>query len=164
MRLLQLTGEAKCQGYVAFSLYFHSQLGYVRLRNVEAYVLKDLTVPLLIGEDIQTPWQLHTLRRENRVSWQVGDSEHQIPLCNRQDHSDAYLSVQETVHLEKSRPSGTGRIRTAQDEIIAAGSVKFVQVQGVYDERTGTRWIESYSAPHAEPSYLTGPDSLVNVQ
>ena len=53
--------------------------GYIRLKNVEAYVLQDLTVPLLIGEDIQTPWQLHTLRLEGQVSWQVGDSEH---CCN----------------------------------------------------------------------------------
>ena len=108
MRLLQLTGEAKCQGYVTFSLYFQSQLGLVRLKDMEAYVLKDLTVPLLIGEDIQMPWQLHTLRKEGRINWQVGDSEHLIPLHNQQDHSDAYLSFQEVIHVETSHPSGTG--------------------------------------------------------
>ena len=55
MRLVQLTGDIKCEGYVTLSLYFQSQLGLVRLQNVEAYVLKGLTIPLLIGEDIQTP-------------------------------------------------------------------------------------------------------------
>ena len=38
MRLVQLTGDVKCQGYVTLNLYFRSQLGFVRLQNVEAYM------------------------------------------------------------------------------------------------------------------------------
>ena len=126
-------------------------------------MLKDLTVPLLIGEDIQTLWQLHTLRKEGCISGQVGDSEHFIPLHNQQDHSDAYLSVQEITRSKESRPSGTGQIHTAQDEIIAPNSVKFVQVRGAYNKLTGTWWIEACMAASLEPSYLPGPDSLVDV-
>ena len=67
MRLVQLTGDVKCEGYVTLSLYFRSQLGLVRLQNVEAYVLKGLTIPLLIGEDVQTPWDLSTIRQDGTM-------------------------------------------------------------------------------------------------
>ena len=86
MRLVQLTGDVKCEGYVTLSLYFQLLLGLVRLQNVEAYVLKGLTIPLLIGEDIQTPWDLSMIRQDGTIYWQVGESDHRIPLRNQQNH------------------------------------------------------------------------------
>ena len=79
LNLLQLTGQAVCDHYVRLDLWFRSQLGPVRLKGVEAYVVKGMKANLLIGEDTQSKWRLQTLRSAEGTCWQVGDSQHRIP-------------------------------------------------------------------------------------
>jgi hypothetical protein len=78
LKLLQLTGQAACECYVQLNLYFPSQLGVVCLKGVEAYVVKDMKVQMLIGEDTQSKWNLHTVRRDGKQYWLVGESPHRI--------------------------------------------------------------------------------------
>ena len=78
LKLLQLTGSAGCSEYMRLNLYFHSQLGPVCLKGMEAYVVKDMKADMLISEDMQRAWQLHTIRSEQGSFWQVGDSLHHI--------------------------------------------------------------------------------------
>jgi hypothetical protein len=54
LNLLQLTGQAVCDHYMRLDLWFHSQLGPVQLKGVEAYVAKGMKANLLIGEDTQS--------------------------------------------------------------------------------------------------------------
>jgi hypothetical protein len=61
LKLIQLTGSAKCSEFAKLDLYFRSQLGPVCLKGVEAYVVKDMEANLIIGEDTQLAWQLHTI-------------------------------------------------------------------------------------------------------
>ena len=79
LKLIQLTGSAKCSEYVKLDLYFRSQLGPVCLRGVEAYVIKNMEANLIVGEDTQLAWQLHTIREEGKRHWKVGNSPHCIP-------------------------------------------------------------------------------------
>ena len=76
LKLLELTGSAKCSEYVRLNLYFRSQFGPVCLKGVEAYVVKDMKANMIIGEDTQLAWQLDTIRKNGIRSWQVGDSAH----------------------------------------------------------------------------------------
>lgn len=55
LKLLELTGSAKCSEYVRLNLYFHSQFRPVRLKGVEAYVVKGMQANMIIGEDTQLP-------------------------------------------------------------------------------------------------------------
>jgi hypothetical protein len=79
LKLLQLTGSAGCSESVRLNLYFHSQLGPVCLKGVEAYVVKDMEANMLIGEDTQQAWQLHIIRKEMNKYWKVENSIHLIP-------------------------------------------------------------------------------------
>ena len=79
LKLLQLTGSAGCSEYVQLDLYFRSQLGPVCLKGIEAYVVKDMEANMLIGEDTQLAWRLHTICNEGKSYWLVGDSLHRIP-------------------------------------------------------------------------------------
>src|SRR5271154_4148495 len=79
LKLLQLTGTAACSEYVRLNLYFQSQLGPVCLKGVEAYVVKGMVANMLIGEDTQLAWQLHTIRNDGKRHWKVGESLHRIP-------------------------------------------------------------------------------------
>ena len=74
LNLIHITGEASCLGYVKLDLHFTSQLGPVLLSSVEAYVVDGMKSELLIGEDTQKAWQLHTMRPPTGSYWQMGDS------------------------------------------------------------------------------------------
>jgi hypothetical protein len=71
-------GTTVCSEYVPLDLYFYSQLGIIWLKGVEAYIVKDMQANLLIGEDTQRAWQLHTIRNVNNSHWKVRDSPHRI--------------------------------------------------------------------------------------
>ena len=79
LRLIQLTGSAGCSEYVKLDLYFRSQLGPVRFWGIEAYVVKGMEANMLIEEDTQLAWQLHTICPGGKRYWKVGDSPHLIP-------------------------------------------------------------------------------------
>jgi hypothetical protein len=79
LKLIQLTGSTGCSEYVKLNLYFGSQLGPIRLKGVEAYVIKGMEVNLLIGKDTQLAWQLHMIQPDGKRYWKIGDSSHCIP-------------------------------------------------------------------------------------
>ena len=79
LKLIQLTESAKCSKYIKLDLYFRSQLGPVCFKGVEAYVVKNMEANLIVGEDTQLAWQLHTIREGGRRHWKVGNSPHCIP-------------------------------------------------------------------------------------
>ena len=122
LNLVQLTGKAKCQGYTVIDLYLPSQRGHVLLRGVEAYVLKGMTIPLLIAEDVQMAFQLHTMRPPEREFWQVADSDHQVPLRSQLHHKPAYQMTVKPIHPWDSQGttvSGTGRLKLSEDITLA---------------------------------------------
>ncbi|KAJ7503818.1 hypothetical protein B0H11DRAFT_1710674, partial [Mycena galericulata] len=53
MKLYALTGEAKVLGYTRFTMYALAADGVLVSFEVEAYVVRDMRVPLLLGEDFQ---------------------------------------------------------------------------------------------------------------
>ena len=77
--LIQLMGSTGCSEFVWLKLYFCSQFGPVCLKGVEAYIVKNMTTNLLIGEDTQLAWQLNSIQNNGKRFWQVGTSVHQIP-------------------------------------------------------------------------------------
>jgi hypothetical protein len=81
LKLLQLTGSAGCSQYICLNLYFHSQLGPVCFKGVEAYIVKNMEANLLIGESMSQAWQLHTMHDGAASYWQVGNSPHRIPAA-----------------------------------------------------------------------------------
>jgi hypothetical protein len=92
LKLLQLTRSAECSEYVKLDLYFQSQLGPVRLKGVEAYIVKGMDANLLIGKDTQLAWQLHTIRPEGKRHWKVRDSPHCIPEVQGSIPREAFMA------------------------------------------------------------------------
>ena len=60
-------------------MLWYVELGPVCLKGVEAYVVKDMEANLIVGEDTQLTWQLHTIWEEGRRHWKVSNSLHCIP-------------------------------------------------------------------------------------
>ncbi|KAG6904944.1 hypothetical protein DXG01_006077, partial [Tephrocybe rancida] len=58
MKLYQLTGQAKVLGYVWMQLFTTTIDGTIASFDPEAYVVQGMHVPLLLGEDFSTPYEL----------------------------------------------------------------------------------------------------------
>ena len=103
LKLIQLTGSAKCSEFVKLDLYFRSQLGPVCFKGVEAYVVKDMEANLIVSEDTQLAWQLHTIREEGKRHWKVGNSPHCIPAVPRLTPTETFTASW-TTELSDSWP------------------------------------------------------------
>ncbi|KAJ7878923.1 hypothetical protein B0H13DRAFT_2346315 [Mycena leptocephala] len=83
MKLYHLTGQAKVLGYVRTTLYMVSKEGDVVSFELEAYVVRNMKVPLLIGEDFQSSYELGVQRwATGHCEVQVGRSRHIIPASS----------------------------------------------------------------------------------
>ncbi|KAG6914711.1 hypothetical protein DXG01_015776 [Tephrocybe rancida] len=58
MKLYQLTGQAKVLGYVQMQLFMTTIDGTIASFDLEVYVVRGMRVPLLLGEDFSTPYEL----------------------------------------------------------------------------------------------------------
>ena len=63
MKLYHLTGGAKVLGYIKTELYATAQDESIVSFELEAYVVRNMNVPLLLGEDFQTTYELSVTRR-----------------------------------------------------------------------------------------------------
>jgi hypothetical protein len=85
MRLYALTGEAKVLGYTRLSMYALSASGELVSFEVEAYVVRNMRVPLLLGEDFQISYELGITRYSNgHCDVRVGKSDFVIPGSSAQ--------------------------------------------------------------------------------
>lgn len=174
LRLIQLTGEAGCSEYVKLDLYFRSQLGPVRLKGVEAYMVKGMEANLIVGEDTQMAWQMHTIRPGGKRHWKVGDSPHCIPSIPGLAPKEAFTvkwatepALTKTKTLATKKPIET---KCSQWNVVAKEQVV------IMPESIATITAVSRGAPNSESMYLEGiglkrgsdsfvqvPDGLVNL-
>lgn len=81
INLIQITGAAKINGYVNVDLYFPTGEGYVQL-EVEAYVVKGMSTPFILGNDFQDQYMLSILREEGNTEVLFGESGKRIAIEN----------------------------------------------------------------------------------
>ena len=69
INLVQVIGKASISGYVDLDLYFHTPEGPIKIK-VEAYVVKGMTTPLILGNDFADQYSLSDDWKEGR-SWNL---------------------------------------------------------------------------------------------
>jgi len=60
INLVQVTGNAFISGYVEVDIYFHTSEGPVEI-NVEAYVVKGMTSPFILGNDFANQYSISVI-------------------------------------------------------------------------------------------------------
>ena len=63
INLVQVTGNASISGYVDIDLYFHTPDGPVKI-NVEAYVVKGMSTPFILGNDFTDQYSILVIWKE----------------------------------------------------------------------------------------------------
>ena len=78
---MQVTGSATLGGYVTLPLEFDTPDGSVVL-DVEAYVVKGMNTPFILGNDFGDQYQLSLLRSEDKTFLTFGDTGRQLEVFN----------------------------------------------------------------------------------
>ena len=81
INLVQVTGSASLGGYVTLPLEFDTPEGPVIL-EVEAYVVKGMNTPFILGNDFGDQYQLSLIRKEDKSFLAFGDTGRQIEVYN----------------------------------------------------------------------------------
>ena len=74
VNLFQVTGNASISGYVNIDLYFHTTNGPVKI-NVEAYVIKGMSTPLILGNNFSDQYSISVIHQEESCKMEFGDSD-----------------------------------------------------------------------------------------
>ena len=81
VNLVQVMGNAFISGYVNIDLYFHTPDGPVRI-NVEAYEVKGMSTPLILGNDFADQYSILVICQEGSWMIEFGDSNQRMPVNN----------------------------------------------------------------------------------
>jgi hypothetical protein len=174
LKLIQVTGRAGCSEYVKLDLYFRSQLGVVRLKGVEAYVVKGMEANMIIGEDVQIPWQLHTIRPAGERYWAIGDSPHRIPAVPGPAPTETF-TVRWTPETTAAKAKSVPTKRPAKDKrtqwnvvakqqmIIQPESIATITAVSRGAPEDATMYLEGIGLKRGSDSFIQVPDGLVDL-
>lgn len=178
MKLYHLTGNARVLGYVKTQLFAMATDGNIVSFDLEAYVVRDMRVPLLLGEDFQVTYELGLHRyATGHCEVLVGGSGRVIAASSAQAVDLGFEIRSAQVGQSFVRAKSARRIRAnarrsigddgppsvlaGEDVLIAAGSVHNVRINAPFEGRTD--WlVEKVVIGMEEGSLLSAPTTWVN--
>ena len=81
INLIQVTGTSKISGYVTVPIYFDSDSGPVQI-EVEAYVVKGMTTPIILGNDFADQYSISLIREGSESFLLFGDTGRKTKIEN----------------------------------------------------------------------------------
>lgn len=81
INLIQVTGSATISGYAILDVYFDTADGPVKF-TVEAYVVKGMSTPFILGNDFSDQYAISLVREEGGSHVVFGTSGRQLPVAN----------------------------------------------------------------------------------
>jgi hypothetical protein len=179
MKLYALTGEAKVLGFTRFTMYCKSQDGILVSFEVEAYVVRNMRVPLLLGEDFQLSYEVGVTRYSSgHCDIKVGRSGRILPGSSAQVVDLGFelrqvMAVKTQPFLRRSAAKrertraaryGTKKlpeVSAAADVLINPGTVHNVRVQGPFAGRE--EWmVKKVVISTDDESVLAAPTTWIN--
>jgi hypothetical protein len=181
MRLYALTGEAKVLGHTRFLMYALAASGKLISFEVEAYVVRNMRVPLLLGEDFQITYELGVMRYSNgHCDIRVGRSDYVIPGTSAQKVDLGFdlrkvhtVKAKSFLHRtaarrEQARAQRKGenkslpQVLADEDALLVAGSVHNVRVTGPFAGRAD--WlVEKVIISTDDASVVAAPTTWINM-
>ena len=166
-----MTGSTGCSEYVKLKLYFRSQFGPICLKGVEAYVVKDMTANMLIGEDTQLAWQLNSIRNNGNRFWQVGLSAHLIPAISGPVPKESFSVQRNPTQISKKRPRRGRAAKTRsnwnavakQDDWLKPESIVTVVLTAKGAPTKDNLFLEAIPLDRGGDSFISAPHGLISL-
>jgi hypothetical protein len=179
MKLYALTGEAKVLGFTKFTMYTRTTDGALISFEVEAYAVRNMRVPLLLGEDFQMAYELGTTRYSSgHCEIRVGQTDriipassaeavdlgfevHQVHAIRARGFLRRTAERRERTRVQKVGKESLPQVLAAEDALVHAGSVRNVRVIGPFAGRE--QWIvEKVVISTDDCSVLATPTTWIN--
>jgi hypothetical protein len=81
INLVQVIGNALISGFVSLDLYFQTPEGSVKI-NVEAYVVKGMSTPFILGNDFADQYSISILQHDGETELEFRDSGRRMKIEN----------------------------------------------------------------------------------
>ena len=162
INLIQVTGSAKINGYVNIDLYFPTDDGYVQL-EVEAYVVKGMSTPFILGNDFQDQYMLSILREGGNTEVLFGNSGKRIAVENStspslMDDGGHAFNVLRSPKSKASKPrrllksrKRDSSVRASRLAIIPPYSSKLIPVTAHFPDNCTTLLVEKQLLTNKNP-------------
>jgi hypothetical protein len=163
INLVQLTGETSITGYVNLPVFFDTPEGTVQM-DIEAYVVKGMTTPLILGNDFADQFDLSLLRQDGLTHLLLGESNRKVqvenstsPLLDEQGKAFKVHSIPEAnskcfrviAHKRHKRLKRRRRLQT-QDHYIRASHSVTIPPETVKNVKLSTTNLEDKEFHYAE--------------
>jgi hypothetical protein len=188
MSLAQLTDQGTViKGFVKLKVFMQTTSGELIRTEAEAYVVKGMTVPLLLGEDYQLNFELGVVRNVETGSkilfrntpYEVeatgvgafpGQAEAHALASRLTVHAEGVLKARahrrakERRKRRRLRHGSEGRtVRAAEDYLIKAQETKVVRVEGDFSE--DREWlVQAKLIATSEDGFLSVPNTLLSAR
>ena len=184
INLIQVTGNAIITGYVTLDVYFKTDDGPVLIK-VEAYVVKGMSTPFLLGNDFADQYSISLLREEGQSSLLFGKSGrsqrvHNSVTSSLIDEDGHAFKVRVrpniTTRIQKARihrksqkmkrqakqRSKDNYVRTVSSVNIAPESTRLIEVRANFDQDSSHLFIEKRLTTNGGPEDIYGcADALI---
>jgi hypothetical protein len=185
INLVQVTGKASISGYVELELYFNTKDGPVKIK-VEAYVVKGMTTPLILGNDFADQYSLSVKRMEGRTFLEFGDSGRTLDIINsvspefisedghafrvRRIHSTAKGFSKRIDHRRSQRIRRKTKFRATDQNVRSKSKIVIppetcvtVPVIANFPEKSDSLFVEKvFSSNRNLEDVYAAPDSLID--
>ncbi|KZV83624.1 hypothetical protein EXIGLDRAFT_625401, partial [Exidia glandulosa HHB12029] len=164
--IAQLTNkDPKIKGYVHLPIWIVAEDGTRLKFMAELYVVPEMTIEVLLGEDFHLNYELNVFRNVELGSRvQVGESGFIVHdptvagFIRRKQHKRDRANRQ-----RRKRAHYDGALRAWKDTLIPAETTVRVPVAG--DLQQGREWyVERYLIPQADDTFLTVPNTLLDLR
>ncbi|KZV89348.1 hypothetical protein EXIGLDRAFT_594169, partial [Exidia glandulosa HHB12029] len=155
--IAQLTNkDPKIKGYVIVPVWVTAEDGTRLKFSAELYVVPDMTIEVLLGEDFHLNYELSVLRNvELGTRVQVGETGFAFPATS--------TLVATTAAERADQPHANGALRAWKDTLIPAETSVRVPIAG--DLQQGREWyVERFLVPQPDDSFLTVPNTLLDLR
>ena len=168
IKLIQVTGSVSIDGFAGIDLFFQTEDGPVHL-PVEAYVVKGMSTPFILGNDFQDQFSLSILRKDGNTTLAFGDSGRSIPVEN----STSPSLIDENGHafnILKAAPAEIRRrrgpvprpirdiyVRSAALTIIPPETSKLISVTAPFTEKNSELFVERIFTANKTPRTFSQP-------
>ena len=165
INLIQVTGSARIDGFVDIALFFEPKGGPVRL-DVEAYVVKGMSTPFILGNDFQDQYGISIIRKEGAAEIHFGDSGRVLPVESStspslvDDGGHAFNIVRKGIAPAPSaRTRRTSRdhfVRVKETTVIPPESSKLVAVNATFSAGADDLFVERVFSACKNPDDVFG--------
>lgn len=184
VKLIQVTGNTTISGYVPLTLFFDTEAGPVKIK-VEAYVVKGMSAPLILGNDFTEQYSISLLRQGGETRVQLGDSGrtisamdaladdlqdedgHAFQVCVRSltssgDKAQARRLRRQKVHHREPRDT---RVRAKEACLLHPGFSRRIPITVHFPTDVNSVYVEKLlESPKNNEEFYGPPDSLISRQ